>query len=198
MSKKGRLFIISGPSGSGKTTLYKKLLRRKALRHRLVKVVSVTTRPARENERDGRDYLFIGKKEFLRRKRRGEFLESQNVFGSLYGTPRAAALGLLRKGKNTLLCIDVKGARAVKKIYPQAVSIFILPPSMETLNLRLKGRCTEGARAMCKRLMVAKKEIISAKNYDYRVVNDNLKSALKKLEGVILSNEAPTYGAKRT
>jgi guanylate kinase len=187
MNKNGRLFIISGPSGSGKTTLYKRLLKRKTLHNSLIKVVSVTTRPARDSERDGRDYLFISKEEFLKQKRLGGFLESQSVFGFLYGTPKAVLLKLLHQGKNVLLCIDVKGARAIKRIYPEAVSVFILPPSLEALNLRLKGRCTEAKKEMRNRLTVAKREIASAKHYDYRVVNDNLKSALQKLEGIILS-----------
>jgi guanylate kinase len=189
MKGAGRLFILSGPSGSGKTTLYKKLLRRKTLRGRLVKAISCTTRPRRKNEKAGRDYLFIGKKEFLDQKRLGKFLESQNVFGFLYGTPRDRLQALLKSGKDVLLCIDVKGEKAIKKIYPAATSIFVLPPSFEALNQRLKGRSTEGRQQLRHRLLVAKQEIVAAKRYNYRVVNDNLNQALKKLEEIIQSKE---------
>ncbi|MDP3143060.1 MAG: guanylate kinase [Candidatus Omnitrophota bacterium] len=182
----GKLFILSGPSGSGKTTLYKKLLKRKALGNRLIKAISYTTRARRENEKDGRDYLFISRKEFLKKKRQGEFLESQNIFGFLYGTPKDRLRALLNSSQNVLLCIDVKGAKEVKRLYPSAVSIFVLPPSFKTLNQRLESRSTEGARQLQRRLVVAKKEIAVSKSYDHRVVNDNLKEALNTLEGIII------------
>lgn len=186
MSGRARLFILSGPSGSGKTTLYKRLLRRKLLRHQLVKSISYTTRPRRRNERNGRDYLFISRAEFLRKKRQGEFLESQNVFGFLYGTSKNTVEGLLNQNENVLLCIDVKGERAIKTIFPDAVSVFVLPPSIKILNQRLKNRSTEGDREMRHRLRVAKKEISASRRYDYRIVNDNLSPALKKLEEIII------------
>lgn len=185
MMRKGRLFILSGPSGSGKTTLYKKLLRHKALRQRLIKAVSYTTRPRRSNEKAGRDYLFISKKEFLNKKRRGEFLESQNVFGFMYGTPKDRLQALLKSDQDVLLCVDVKGAKAIKKFYPNAISIFILPPSLGALNQRLKGRSTEGRQEMRHRLLVARREIAAARRYNYRIVNDSLNRALKKLEEII-------------
>ena len=180
-----RIVLIAGGSGSGKTTLYKRLLKRQALQNRLVKVVSVTTRPARKDERDGRDYLFIGKEEFLKRKRWREFLESQNVFGFLYGTPKAKVLGLLRDGKNVLLCIDVKGARQVKKIYPQAVSIFIMPPSLAVLKSRLEQRKTETAEQIETRLKVAQSEMAEQKLYDHVVVNHEVEEAVKSIEEIV-------------
>lgn len=157
------------------------------MRLKLVKSVSCTTRPRRSSERPGRDYLFISRQEFLKKQRQGSFLESQNVFGFLYGTPREQVEALLKSGKNVLLCIDVKGKKAIKKIYPQAVSIFVLPPSLKELSQRLKGRSTEGAKEMRHRLLIAKREIAVSRRYDYRIVNDDLKHALEKLEGIIIS-----------
>lgn len=189
MRRGGRLFILSGPSGSGKTTLYKKLLRRKVLRQRLIKAISYTTRPRRRNEKPGRDYLFISKKEFLNKKHKGEFLESQDVFGFMYGTPKDRLRELLKSDKDILLCVDVKGEKAIKRFYPDAVSIFILPPSLKTLNQRLKSRSTEGRKQLRHRLLVAKQEIVAARRYNYRIVNDNLSQALKRLEAIIKSKD---------
>lgn len=181
----GRLFVISGPSGSGKTTLYKKLLQSRASRNRLVKVVSYTTRLPRRGERQGQDYLFVTKAEFLKRKNRGGFLESQNVFGSWYGTPKKEALDYLRAGRDVLLCIDVKGAKAIKKIFPKAVLIFILPPSISALTKRLRGRSTEKHRDIRRRLQIARDEIAAAKWYDHRLINDNLSAAASRLKQII-------------
>lgn len=186
----GRLFVISGPSGSGKTTLYKKLLQSKTLRNRLVKVVSYTTRLPRRGERQGRDYLFVTKAEFLQRKKSGGFLESQNVFGSWYGTPKKEVLDFLSADRDVILCIDVKGARQVRRIFPKAALIFILPPSINALTSRLNGRSTENAEEVRRRLQIAKREIAAAKRYDYRIVNDNLSTALKRLREIILGQKS--------
>ena len=128
--RKGKIIIISGPSGSGKTTLHKKLLLSRRLKRKLVKSVSVTTRPKRPLEKHGRDYLFISKKDFFKKRRAGYFLESKKVFDRYYGTPRKAVDKILKKGKNVLLCIDVKGAKTVFIKRPKAVKIFIKAPSI--------------------------------------------------------------------
>ncbi len=183
---KPKIFIISGPSGSGKTTLYKRLLKNPSLKRRLSKAVSVTTRLRRHNEKAGRDYEFVSKKDFLELKKNRQLLESQNVFGYLYGTSKSNVEAILKAGRDCLLVVDVKGEREIKKIFPGAVSIFILPPSATILKQRLKGRSTEGERDLQKRLLIAREEIRQSQRYDYRIVNNNLNTALKKLKPVIL------------
>lgn len=185
LNKKPKIFIISGPSGSGKTTLYKKLLKSTALKGCLKKAVSVTTRLPRHNEKAGRDYDFVARQDFLKLKKNKELLESQNIFGFLYGTSKENVAAILRAGKNVLLVVDVKGEKAIKKIFPETVSIFILPPSIAVLKQRLKNRSTERKRDLQKRLLIAQQEIRQSPRFDYVVVNDHLKSALKKLKEII-------------
>ena len=184
MIKKGKIFIISGPSGSGKTTLYKKLL---AHNKKLVKSISVTTRPRRPGERHGRDYYFVSLKKFLYMKRAGHFLESQKVFDNYYGTPYKNVNDLLKRDRNILLCIDVKGAQVVCQKFPTAVSIFIKTPSMAILRKRLKNRTAGGKDNLRLRLETARKELREAKNYDYIVVNDQLKVAYQNLKAIVYS-----------
>lgn len=188
MRKRPRIFIISGPSGSGKTTLYKKLLKQASLRRCLVKAVSVTTRSRRHNEKAGRDYEFVSRSEFLKRRRNKDLLESQNVFGYLYGTSKKNVEAILKSGKHCLLVVDVNGERAIKKIFPNSISIFIFPPTLAVLKNRLKNRSTESKKDLQRRLLVARQEIRWAKRFDYAIVNDCLRMALKKLRGIILSN----------
>ncbi len=185
MKKKARIFIISGPSGSGKTTLYKKLLQLARFKSRLAKAVSITTRHRRHNEKAGKDYEFVSRQEFLRLKKNKELLESQNVFGYLYGTSKNNVQEILKNGKDILLVVDVKGERAIKKIFPTAISIFIFPPTITTLAKRLKNRSTEGKRDLQKRLLIAREEIRQSRRFDYAIVNDHLNTALKKLKEVI-------------
>src|SRR5262245_2730210 len=123
--KKGKIFILSGPSGSGKTTLYKRLLESPALNKRIIKTISMTTRAPRPGEKDGRDYFFVSKKLFQHKQKTGQFLESMKVFDNYYGTPKKAVSAALEAGKNVLLCIDVQGARVVRRKFPQAISIFV-------------------------------------------------------------------------
>ncbi len=185
--RKGRIVIISGPSGSGKTTLHKRLLLSRRFRGKLVKSISATTRPRRPGERHGRDYLFFSKDVFLAKKTKKYFLEWQRVFGRYYGTPHDRAEELLKAGKNVLLCIDVKGARVVRRWYPDAISIFINAPSIAVLKNRLRKRASESMADLRLRLSVAKREIKEARQYTYVVVNDDLKKALKKLEHILQS-----------
>ena len=178
----GRLFIVSAPSGTGKTTLVGHLLRRNK---RLVRSVSVTTRPLRKGERQGRDYYFVTKEEFLRRRRRGDFLEWAAVFGHYYGTPRRFVEEKIIRGKNVIACLDVQGAKQVKKKWPEAVLIFILPPKIKDLLERLKKRRTDSAQQIRTRLKIAKWEISQKKLYDHEVINDRLSRALKVLSAIV-------------
>lgn len=183
--KKGRIVIISGPSGSGKTTLYKKLLLSKNFKGNLVRSISMTTRPKRKGEKDGRDYSFISEKKFLYKKKAGHFLECQKVFRSYYGTPHKNVREFLKKGKHVLLCIDVKGAMVVWRKHPDALKIFIKTPSMAILKKRLASRATECKKELKIRLKTAQSELKEAKYYDYVVVNDSLKKAFNRLKEII-------------
>lgn len=182
--KKGKLFIISAPSGCGKTTLCNSLLKRMP---GLTRSVSLTTRPPRENERNGRDYFFVTKKEFEKKVKRKNLLEWAVNFGSYYGTPKAKVLRLLQKGKDVVLLIDVKGAMKVKKLYAKGVFIFILPPSISDLRRRLRKRKTDSSREISKRIKIAKREISYLPKYTYTIVNDNLKKAIDRLKAIIIA-----------
>ena len=180
------LWVFSGPSGSGKTTLCQELLHKKSLR--LGKSVSYTTRARKQAEVDKRDYIFISKREFLRMRQSGEFLEWQEVFGNFYGTSKKKVEAILAKGKDVVLSIDVKGALEIKRQFPgKAAFIFIIPPNEEALKRRLHIRGREGKREMQKRLKFAKIEISYAPFYDYIVVNDNLKQAAQEIESIIIT-----------
>ncbi|HLF18911.1 MAG TPA: guanylate kinase [Candidatus Omnitrophota bacterium] len=185
--KKGKIFILSGPSGSGKTTLYRKLLKSRKLKDKIVKSVSVTTRPQRKGEVHGRDYFFVSRLMFLHKKGAGHFLESQKVFDNYYGTPKANVARLLRRGKHTLLCIDVKGAKVVCRRLPKAVTIFIKTRTVNELKKRLFKRGSEDKKRLFLRLQTAKKELKEAKRYKYIVINDLIPKALQRLEAIILS-----------
>lgn len=183
--KQGRIVIISGPSGSGKTTLHDKLLCSKKFKGKLVRSVSATTRLPRAGEREGREYFFLNKREFLARKKKGLFLESMKVFDNYYGTPKDRVEQVLKSGKNILLCIDVKGAAEVSRKCPDAVKIFIKTPTLADLKHRLSHRGTENVRDLQLRLKIAQKELKEVKKYDHVVVNDRLSRAQKELEGII-------------
>src|SRR3989338_1190736 len=180
----GRLFIISAPSGSGKTTLCKRLLEDNL---GLVPSISATTRSPRPGETDGIDYHFITKGDFERMAAGKEFLEYEENFGNLYGTPKRFIEDSLEKGRSILLSIDVKGAMKVKRAYPkESVMIFILPPSLKALRQRLKRRQADGAKTISDRSKLAKNEMARKERYDYRIVNDRLTSAYKKLKAIII------------
>lgn len=183
--KKGKIIILSGPSGSGKTTLSCKLLSSRIFKGKIVKSISTTTRPRRPGEKHGRDYLFISKARFLHKRRTKHFLESQKVFDHYYGTPKNKVLELLRAGKNVLLCIDVKGAKVVRKQYPQAVTIFVKVPSWAVLRSRLAGRGTEKQRILALRLKIARQELKEARYYQHIIVNDDLTLAYEKLKNIL-------------
>lgn len=182
---KGKVFVISAPSGCGKTTLCKKLLADKL---NLIHSISATTRPPRKDEKDGVDYFFVSAKKFIAMIDAHEFLEYEENFGWLYGTPKKFIDEKLKKGKNILLSIDVKGAMNVRRLYPQeSVLIFIMPPSVGALKKRLESRMADTSHAITNRLKIAKKEIAYKDKYDYLIVNDRLDTAYKKLKGIITS-----------
>ena len=182
---KGKLIVVSGPSGVGKGTILKQLYDRPELR--LTRSVSATTRPPRQGETDGVDYHFLTREEFAQRRASRMFLECFEVYpgGDWYGTLEAPVREALDRGDSVVLEIDVKGADEVRRRYPDAVSIFILPPDRATLQKRLAGRGTESAEAFAKRLAQAESELESADRYDYRIINDRLENAVAEFQRVL-------------
>ena len=178
---KGRLFVISGPSGTGKGTICKELIKDDKIRLS----VSMTTRKPREGEVHGVSYYFATKEEFLQKIDAGGFLEYAEVFGNYYGTPKMEVMELLDEGIDVLLEIDVQGALQIKEVYPDAILVFILPPSLTELRSRLEGRGTEAQDVVERRLGEAVKEISFAGQYDYAVVNDQLEEAVENVEAII-------------
>ncbi|MDD5687278.1 MAG: guanylate kinase [Elusimicrobia bacterium] len=174
--------VISAPSGAGKTTLVNLIL--KDIKG-LAFSVSSTTRPPSPKEKEGRDYFFISEKEFLKKKKAGKFIETALVHGHHYGTLKKQLDEKLKKGKDVILDIDVQGAMNIRKIYPQALLIFIVPPSTKVLSERLRERHRDSEKEIKKRLHNARKEMKYRKFYDYTVVNDSLKKAFSKLESII-------------
>jgi guanylate kinase len=187
--RKGRLFIVSGPSGSGKTTLCKMVMDLDEVRGGLARSISFTTRPIRIGEVDGRDYFFVNEEIFKRYIKKHWLLENKNILGFNYGTPLKYAFDTLKKGKDMLLCVDIGGARKARqgKFRKNAVSIFIMPPSLKVLEERLRLRATETERAIQARLVLARKEIKASREYDYIIINENIDFALKELGAIILS-----------
>lgn len=184
-SRRGRLFVLSASSGTGKTTLAHELLKRDK---NLVASVSYTTRRPRPNERHRTDYYFVTHGEFLRKKKKNGFLEWANVFGKYYGTPKKEVEALLRRGRDVLLVIDVQGAKKVKKVRPDAVFIFLSPPSKAELKKRLQKRGTESREEIEHRFKVATRELKELNDMtlcDYRIVNRRVPVARKVLKGII-------------
>ena len=179
---KGFVYILSAPSGTGKTTVGNLLLKEIPF---LERVITATTRQPREGEKHGVDYYFISEEEFKRKIEEGFFLEWAKVYKYYYGSPKSEVERILKSGKDALLIIDVQGALKVKKVLPNAVSIFLLPPSFEELKRRLLER---GEKEWKTRLEWAKKEIPCAGTFDYLVVNDLLEKAVEEIKAIILSN----------
>lgn len=180
---KGKLFIFSGPSGSGKDTILQGALKQ----HPEIKLsISSITRPMREGEVEGEKYHFISREEFEDLLANDMLLEHNVFVGNYYGTPKAPVEKCLAKGDDMILEIDVNGAMQVKRKMPEAVSIFVMPPSLEVLKKRLSGRGTESKEVVEKRLTEALREIECANNYDYIIVNDKIEEAIDDLLTVIL------------
>lgn len=179
---RGKLIVISAPSGAGKTTIAQTVL----ASHPSMKFsVSATTRPRRENEADGRDYYFLSKDEFRRRVDAGKFVEWEEIYGNYYGTLKAELDRCLAEGTHLLFDIDVKGALSIKRHYPEALLIFIRPPSIEMLLDRLKGRKTEDAATIVRRMERAPMEMETGMKFDHQVVNDDLGRAIAEVEKIV-------------
>jgi guanylate kinase len=191
---RGNLFIISAPSGAGKTTLARRL------NESLPKTafsISHTTRPRRRNETDGVDYQFVSEEAFRGMVDRGEFLEYARVFGNWYGTSKAAVRSLVAQGKTVLLDIDWQGARHVRRKMPGCLSIFILPPSLEELERRLRARAQDADSVIQERMEQARDEIRHAGEYEFVVVNDDFDRALAELCAIVSGQRSPDAPPQR-
>ena len=178
----GRLFVVSAPSGVGKTTMVRAV---HALHPDLRFSVSCTTRAARPREVPGEDYHFVSREEFVRGIQVGRFVEWAEVHGEYYGTDAGPLQGWLGEGRDVMLDIDVQGARQVRCSYPQAHTIFVIPPSLEVLRERLEKRGTESPEQVTKRLEAGRRELREAPWYDFIIVNDLLENAVSDFAGII-------------
>lgn len=185
----GNLYIISAPSGGGKTSLVKALL---GTGIGLSLSVSYTSRPARIGEIDGRDYHFVTRGIFEQKLKQGEFLESAEVYGNYYGTSKKWIDENVAAGHDVLLEIDSQGAQQVRRAFPTAVGIFVLPPSLEVLEMRLRQRAKDSPEAISRRLAAAREEIGHVGEYDYAIINDSLDRALQDLRCVVLAERLRT------
>ena len=181
---RGLLFIVSAPSGAGKTTLVERLV--ETTPH-LKMSRSYTSRAARQGEADGVDYNFVQRDHFEAMIAAGAFLEWAEVFGNLYGTCAADTERMLAAGDDVVLVIDVQGARKVRSRGLPATTIFVMPPSAEVLEQRLRGRSKDSEAAIQRRLLVAKQEVASFTEYDFIVVNDHIDAAVERLQRVVLA-----------
>lgn len=182
-----KLIVISAPSGCGKTTIAHELIRR----HPDVEFsVSATTRPRRTTETDGKDYYFISREEFLKGIDEGRFIEWEEIYKDLYGTPKSEIDRAFTAGHSIIFDIDVKGALSIKRQRPEAILIFIKPPSMDVLHKRLEKRNTDSPESLKRRLDRMPMELAMDKDFDYRVVNDDLHRAVDEAEKMIW-NTAP-------
>jgi len=184
---KSTLFIISGPSGVGKGTLRERVL--EDIKD-LVFSVSITTRERRPGEVDGKDYIFVSEEKFMEMIKRGEFLEWAKVYGYYYGTPKRFIEESLKNGYDVLLEIDIQGAKRVRERYPDVVSIFIIPPSLDEVVKRLKKRATEREEDFLIRVNKAKDEIKEIEHYDYFIINDDIEKASSLLKCIIVSHRS--------
>jgi len=189
MSSRGRglLFIVSAPSGTGKTTVVERLVE---VTPHLRKSRSYTSRPARPGECDGVDYHFVSRERFEAMVAVGEFLEWADVFGNLYGTSAADTERLLESGTDVVLVIDVQGAGKVRQRGIENVAVFVMPPSAEVLERRLRGRSKDSEEQIRRRLAVAHREVAAYTEYDYVIVNDDIGPCVERLKGIVLAERA--------
>jgi len=183
---KGLLIVLSGPSGTGKGTVCKALLKK---RKDISLSVSCTTRAPRAGEKDGVSYFFKTREEFEKLIEKDAFLEYADVFSNYYGTPKSFVDAAIDEGKDVLLEIDVQGALKVKAAYPQGVYIFLVPPSMEELENRIRSRGTETAEQIEARLGKASAEMKLMKKYDYRIVNDSVDDVVNRIEAIMTAEK---------
>lgn len=185
-TQKGKVIVISGPSGSGKTTLCRELLKRNK---NLVFSVSYTTRPKKNKEIDGKDYYFVSDDKFFKMVEKGEFIEWAKVHNYYYATPKMPLIKAINSGKDILLDIDVQGGKNIKKLFPDGIFIFVLPPSLKVLKERIILRNRDNLKEISLRLKNILKEVKYIKFYDYLVINDDLERTLEILNSIIISDK---------
>jgi guanylate kinase len=189
MSKKGLLIVVSAPAGCGKDTILEAAFKTcKSLQYS----VSATTRKIRDGEQDGVHYFFKTREEFEALIAENKLLEHAEYAGNYYGTPRDFVLEMLDAGKDVVLKIEVEGAGNIKKLFPDCVSVFILPPSFTELERRLQKRGTEDAETIQRRINIAKTEMSHVKNYDYVIINEKLEDAVRDFESIIRAEKLAT------
>ena len=186
MAQQGVLIVLSGPSGAGKGTICKELLRRCP---RLHYSISATTRPPRPGETDGVNYWFVGAAAFQAMIEGDELLEWAEVYGNRYGTPRRTVADMLAEGKDVVLEIDIQGALQVKRNFPEGIYIYLIPPSIEELSLRIHKRGTDSPEVISKRLSCVRAELAHASQYDYIVLNDVLEEAVGKVMAIVAAEK---------
>ena len=189
MIEKGTLIIISGPSGSGKGTVVEKLINTNSY----ALSISATTRHPRDYEKEGVHYFFKSVDEFKKMIENNELLEWAEFCGNFYGTPKEYVMGKLNEGKNVILEIEVQGAAQVKKIFPEAVTVFLIPPDKEELRKRLTGRGTEDSETIEKRIQRASEEIELLPNYDYVVINDEIENAVERINCIVKASKFESH-----
>lgn len=189
MPDRGKLIVLSGPSGAGKSTVIQRV---RAARPNLRFSVSATTRQPRTGEVEGEDYYFVSELRFLEMLARGELLENAQYVGNRYGTPRAPIEEHLNQGRDVLLDIEVQGAAQVKAAMPEAVTIFLSPPNLETLRQRLVQRGTDSPEVIEGRLQQARVELLLAKEYDYIVINDDAAIAAAEISAILTAEKCKT------
>jgi len=187
MRQRGLLFVVSAPSGTGKTTVVERLVR---ICPGLVQSRSYTSRDARAGEADGVDYNFVSRATFEAMAARDDFLEWAEVFGHLYGTGRHETETRLHAGTDLVLVIDVQGARQVRQRVADSVGIFVLPPSRDAVERRLRGRSRDGEEELARRLATASSEVAAASEYDYVVVNDDLETCVAQIAAIVSAERA--------
>lgn len=195
LPRKAPPVVLSAPSGAGKTTIARALVRREV---DFAFSVSVTTRAPRPRERDGKDYWFVSEIEFRAMAARGELAEWAEVHGELYGTPREGLIRAAEAGRHVILDIDVQGARQIRGAVPEALLLYILPPSVDELFRRLRGRGTESEETLRRRLTTALGELAAADAFDFFVVNDDLEGAINEVRVLARTGRPPPGGCSGT
>jgi guanylate kinase len=189
--RRGRLFVITAPSGAGKSSLISALLKDDP---ELALSISYTTRPPRPGEKNGREYHFVDEPTFLALRERGEFLESAEVHGNRYGTSKQVIRDALARGQDLILEIDWQGAQQVRALYPECVGIFILPPSIEELERRMRSRAQDAEAVIRRRLENAREELEHRDEFEYAIINKDFEAAKGALAEIIRKERAKPHG----